>query len=96
MGEYKGKWCVLIGFTADHLHEIVPIVNDLKERYPEQEYNIMNSKFPQYDFILVCFAESRDKAHKIGMVLVKKELPAHLNLTYWVKEIKLLKYSVTQ
>jgi len=94
LGEYKGKWCVLIGFKADHLHEIVPIVKRLKQEYPKQGYNIMNSRFPQYDFILVCFADDRDEAHKIGMALVKKILPQHLHLTYWIKEINMLKYSV--
>ena len=94
MGKYKGKWTILIGFKGEHLKEIAPIVERLKKEYPEQEYNIMNSKFPQYDFILVCFADDRDSAHKIGLALVRKELPAHLNLLYWIKEIKLLKYVV--
>lgn len=94
MGAYKGKWVVLIGFKAEHLQEIAPIVDKLKAQYPDQEYNVMNSKFPQYDFILTCFAENRDQAHKIGLALVKQELPAHLNLLYWVKEVNLLKYNV--
>lgn len=94
MGEYKGKYCILIGFKGEHLKEITPVVERLKKEYPDQKYNIMNSRFPQYDFILVCFAEDRDSAHKIGMALVKKELPQHLNLLYWIKEINLLKYNV--
>jgi len=94
LGKYKGKWNVLVGFKGEHLKEIAPIVEKLKEKYPRQEYNIMNSKFPQYDFVLVCFADDRDDAHKIGVALVKKELPAHLNLLYWVKEVRLLKYNV--
>jgi len=55
----------------------------------------MNSKFPAYTFILCCFADNRDEAHKIGLALVKKELPQHLNLLYWVKEAPLLKYTAT-
>lgn len=94
MGEYKGKYCILIGFKGEHLKEITPVVERLKNEYPDQKYNIMNSRFPQYDFILVCFADDRDTAHKIGMALVKKELPQHLNLLYWIKEINLLKYNV--
>ena len=94
MGKYKGKWAILIGFTAEHLHELSPIIENLKDDYPEQEWNMMNSKFPQYDFILCGFAEDRDKAHKIGLAVVRKHLPAHLNFTYWVKEIGLLKYNV--
>ena len=94
MGEYKGKWAILIGFKAEHLKDITPIVERLKKEYPEQGYNIMNSRFPQYDFILVCFAENRDKAHKIGLVLTKKILPQKLNLLYWIKEVNMLKYNV--
>ncbi len=85
---------MLCGFKGEALPEIEPIVESLKERYPDQGYNIMNSKFPAYTFILCCFADSRDEAHKIGLALVKKELPQHLNLLYWVKEASLLKYSV--
>lgn len=90
MGKYKGKWVVCIGFKGEHLKEIAPIVERLKKEYSEQGYNIVNSKFPQYTFLLVCFADDRDSAHQIGMALVKKELPAHLNLLYWVKEAKSL------
>lgn len=84
---------MLIGFKGEDLPEIEPIVEDLKERFPDQGYNIMNSKFPAYTFVLCCFADSRDDAHKIGMALVKKELPQHLNLLYWCKEAALLKYN---
>ncbi len=91
MGKYKGKWAICIGFMGEHLKEIAPIVEKLKKKYPEQGYNIVNSKFPQYTFLLIAFAPDRDAAHKIGMALVKKELPAHLHLLYWLKEIKSLK-----
>ena len=94
MGKYAGKMVVMIGFKAENLNEIAPVVDRLKKQYPEQEFNVMNSRFPQYDFILTCFAADRDKAHQIGMALVKKELPQHLGLMYWCKEINLLKYNV--
>lgn len=90
MGKYKGKWVICCGFKAEHLKEIAPIIEDLKKRFPNQQYNIMNSKFPQYDFILTCFADDRDSAHKIGTALVKKELPSTLHLLYWIKEAKSL------
>jgi len=96
MGQYKGKWVVMVGFKGEDLPEIEPIVQSLKERYPQQGYNIMNSKFPAYEFILACFADTRDQAHKIGMALVRKELPQHLNLLYWVKEARLIKYNVVE
>jgi len=84
----------MVGFKGEHLKEIEPIVRSLKERFPEQGYNILNSKFPAYDFILTCFADTRDKAHRIGTALVRKELPQHLSLLYWVKEVNLVKYNV--
>lgn len=90
MGYKKTEWCVCIGFKGEHLKTIAPIVERLKKEYPKQKYRIYNSKFPQYTFLLVAFAEDRDQAHKIGMALVKKELPAHLNLCYWCKEKKLV------
>lgn len=94
MGKYSGEWAVCIGFMGEHLQEITPIVEKLKKKYPEQRYNIVNSKFPQYTFLLIAFAKDRDAAHKIGMALVKKELPGHLHLLYWCKEINSLKDAV--
>lgn len=90
----KTEWVICIGFDGSALGEIMPIVERLKKEYPEQQYSIGNSRFPQYTFILFCRAETRDEAHRIGMALVKKHLPQHLHLLYWVKEIKLLKYNV--
>lgn len=91
MGAYKGEWACCIGFMGEHLKEIAPIVEKLKKEFPEQKYHIYNSKFPQYTFLLVAFAEDRDSCHKIGMALVKKHLPSRFNLLYWCKEINLLK-----
>ena len=91
MGQYSGEWAICIGFDGSALKEIEPIVDKLKKEYPDQKYRIYNSKFPQYTFLLVAFAPDRDSAHKIGMALVKKHLPAHLNLLYWCKEVKSVK-----
>ena len=96
MGQYKGKWVVLIGFKGEDLPEIEPIVQRLKEKFPDQGYNIMNSRFESYTFILTCFADDRDKAHKIGTALVRRELPEHLHLLYWVKEVNIAKYNVVE
>jgi len=84
----------MIGFRAENLKDLTPIVEELKKKYPDQEYNIGNSKFPQYDFILFCFTEDRDQAHKIGLSLIHKWLPLQLSLQYWVKEVNLLKRNV--
>ena len=94
MGKYKGKWCVLIGFKGEQLKELDPIIKRLREKYPNQEYNVMPSKFPQYDFILTCFANNREQAHHIGLALVHKELPPHLGLCYWCKEISMIERQV--
>lgn len=94
MGKYAGRWVIMCGFKAEHLKEIAPIVEELKAEFPSQEWNIMNSRFEVYDFILCGFADDRDSAHKIGLSLVRKHLPPHLNALYWVKEIGLLKYNV--
>ncbi len=72
------------------------MVEQLQKEYPSQEWNIMNSKFKQYDFILCGFAETRDDGHKIGLAVVRKHLPEHLNLLYWIKEAKIAKYNVKE
>jgi len=82
-----------MGFKAEHLKEIAPIVEKLQQEYPQQEWNTLNSKFKQYDFLLCGFAETRDEAHQIGLAVVRKHMPSHLNLLYWTKEINLLKYN---
>lgn len=94
MGKYKGRWTILVGFKAENLKEIAPIVEKLKEEYPKQEWNVVNSRFEQYDFLLCGFAEDRDEAHQIGLAVVRKHMPFHLNLLYWTKEVNLVKYNV--
>lgn len=96
MGKYKGRWAIMVGLKGSQLHEVAPIVEKLKEDFPRQEWNIMNSKFPQYEFVLCGFADDRDEAHVIGTALVKKHLPKALNLVYWVKEVNLVKYNVEE
>jgi len=86
MAKYRGEWCICIGFDGSALKEITPVVERLKEKYPDQHYSIGNSRFPQYTFILFCRAKTRDEAHRIGMALTQKHLPG--NLSYWIKEIK--------
>lgn len=94
IGKYKGKWCILIGYEAKYEKDVTPVVEQLKNEYPEQQWNIMLSQFPQYDYILTGFASNRDEAHKIGLSAVKKYLPKFMNLTYWVKEISLVNDNV--
>ena len=86
----------MIGFKGEHLAEIEPIIKQLQADYPETEWNVMNSKFPVYDFILCGFADNRDDAHKVGLAAVRKHMPQHLNLLYWIKSSGTMKYNVTE
>ena len=81
------KYAILIGFRCEHLLEMEELLRELKEAYPDQEWNIMKSDFPQYDFILCGFAGNLDQAHRIGLKIVKGLKP-HLRLLYWVKKIE--------
>ncbi len=86
----------MIGFKGENLVEMEPIIKQLQADYPDTEWNCMNSKFPVYDFILTGFAGDRDSAHQIGMAVVKKHMPQHLNLLYWIKEAGVMKYNVEE
>lgn len=81
------RFVILIGFKAEYLKDIGPVVEQLQTDYPEQEWNVVNSKFPQYNFLLCGFADSRDEAHQIGLAVVRKHMPESLQLLYWIKEI---------
>ncbi|MBA7708653.1 hypothetical protein ES703_117556 [subsurface metagenome] len=82
------RFVILIGFKAENLKDIGPVVERLQADYPEQEWNVVNSKFKHYDFLLCGFADSRDEAHKIGLAVVRKHMPSSLQLLYWIKEIR--------
>lgn len=96
MGNYNGKWVIMIGYKGEHLAEIKPIIKQLQSEYPTQEWNCMNSKFPIYDSILCGFTDNRDDAHKIGLAVVKKHMPAKFNLIYWLKKVGAMKHNVKE
>jgi len=87
----------MVGFKAERLKTLKPIIEQLQSEFPSQEWNVMNSRFPKiYDFILCGFADSRDESHKIGLSVVRKYMKPEWNMTYWVKEINLTQYNVEQ
>jgi len=96
MGKYSGAWLIMIGFKTESLKDVAPVVERLKEDYPQQGWNIMGSKFPIYDHILCGVADNRDDAHKIGLSVVRKWMPPHLNLLYWIKEKNLIYCNVEE
>lgn len=68
------SFMVLIGLKTAHLPLIHEKILNLSNKYPNQKYNVMPSNFKNADYVLVCFADTMDQAHKIGMALVKREL----------------------
>lgn len=68
--------CCCIGFKAEHLKRIAKVCKDIAKKDKTFRYQIYNSKFKAYDFILMVFCgggkEGADLAHKRGTWLVKK------------------------
>jgi len=89
---YKPKdQCACIGFLGEHLEKISKVCADIAKKDSTFRYAILNSKFPQYTFILVIFTgpgkEGADLAHKRATWLVKKAFP-EFSLCYWIKYAK--------
>lgn len=89
---YKKKdQCAIIGFKGEMLEKIAKVCSDIAKKDSTFKYRILNSKFPQYDFLLVLFTgpgkEGADLAHKRATWLVKKAFREY-NLCYWVKYAK--------
>lgn len=89
---YKPKdQCACIGFKGEMLEKIAKVCSDIAKKDSTFKYRILNSKFPQYDFLLVVFTgpgkEGANLAHKRATWLVKKAFP-EFSLCYWVKYAK--------
>jgi hypothetical protein len=69
--------------------QIEKICEDIKKRDKTFDYRIGRSLFPNWDWILIILSDSKDKAHKRGLLFVKKYLSQY-NLFYWVKEVATL------
>lgn len=76
--------CCCIGFHAEHLSRIAKVCKNIAEKDPTFKFRIYNSKFKQYDFLLIVFSETVDQSHKRGVWLVKKAFP-EFNLCYWIQ-----------
>lgn len=86
----------MIGFKTESLKDVDPVVRRLQQKFPRQGWNVMASKFPIYDHILVGVADTRDDGHKIGLAVVKKWLPEAMNAIYWLKEKNLIYTNVKE
>lgn len=77
----------MIGITYAMRPRLEKILKDIAKKDPTFKFNIFNSKFPQYDQIIIIGSGTRDQAHKRGLLLTKRYFPEEFNLQYWVKEV---------
>jgi len=97
MSKYKKvEFCCMIGITYEMRPECEKILDDLAEKDPTFKYSIYNSKFPQYDQIIIVSSGSRDQAHKRGLLLCKRYFPPEFNLQYWVKEVSHVEQQISR
>lgn len=101
MGDYTGRWMVIVGVKEDqHNFAKEVLTNVLIPKYPAQRWNmVMYTNYdPQkpndYKYLLIGFTtatgpKGRDEAHKIGMAIIFKHLPKDRGFFYWTKEEKL-------
>lgn len=92
------EYMVCIGLRLCDYYKVEEVMERLQSKYPRQKWKIYvfpeKKAFPKggesFDFILVVFTDNYDKAHRIGMALVKKILPEAgvetKPLAYWIKE----------
>lgn len=79
----------MIGIMFDMREACEKVLEHLAERDPTFKYSIYNSRFPQYDQIIIVSSGSRDQAHKRGLLLTKRYFPQEYGLIYWVKEVSM-------
>jgi hypothetical protein len=82
-------WCIHIPFKREHLGRVRKVLADTAEAARSKgesfDYAIEELGIGGYDYVAKVFVtESKDRAHKVAMWLVKKAL-ADLNLRYWVR-----------
>jgi len=83
----KVEFCCCIGIKYEMRKTLEKILEDIAKKDSTFKYSIYNSRFPQYDQIIIVSSRSRDQAHKRGLLLTKKYFPTEYNLQYWVKEV---------
>jgi len=86
-------FCCMIGIKFDMREACEKVLERIALKDPSFRYTIYNSRFPQYDQIIVVSSASRDQAHKRGLLLCKGTeekppyFPREYGLIYWVKEV---------
>jgi len=90
----KVEFCCCIGIKYEMRPECEKILENLRRKDRTFRYSIYNSKFPQYDQVIIVRGENRDQAHKRGLLLTKRYFPKEYNLQYWVKEVSQIQTQV--
>lgn len=83
----KVDYCCMIGIKFEMREKLEKILKDIAEVDPTFKFGIHNSKFPQYDQIIIVSSKTRDQAHKRGLLLCKRYAPEEYSLQYWVKPV---------
>lgn len=104
MSKYKRvEFCCVIGIKYEMRAACEKILERIARVDPTFRFSIYNSKFPQYDQVIIVSATSRDHAHHRGLLLCGKDepgkekrsyFPKEYNLTYWVKEVSHVKEQI--
>ena len=77
----------MIGISLDMREACEEILKDIASKDPTFKYHIYNSKFPQYDQIIIVSSETKKQAHGRGLLLCRRYFPQEYNLLYWVKPV---------
>ena len=77
----------MIGISFDMREKCEAILQDIARIDPTFKFAIYNSKFSQYDQIIVVGSGTKDQAHKRGLLLCRRYFPKEYNLIYWVKPV---------
>jgi len=86
----------MIGIMFDMREACEKVLEHLASVDPTFRYSIHNSRFPQYDQIIIVRSASRDQAHKRGLLLTKRYFPQEYGLIYWVKEVSQIHTQVSE
>lgn len=84
----KVDYCCMIGISYNMRAKCEEILEDIANIDSTFKYSIYNSKFPQYDQIIIVSSGTKDQAHKRGLLLCRRYFPEEYNLVYWVKPVR--------
>ena len=77
----------MIGIKFEMREACEDVLEGIASVDPTFKYSIYNSKFPQYDQVIIVSSETKDQAHKRGLLLTKRYFPEEYSLIYWVKPV---------